>query len=693
MSSEKRKIGIQFIDKAPWGTHFCLFYQTKQDLIDVLVPYLKEGLENNEYCLWVTSEPLHPKEAKKTMRSQIKNFDSYIKKNQIDIISYSEWYLANNEFKSERVLNGWIEKCNSARAQGFEGLRLTGNTFWLEKKDWKSFMDYEGDVNSVIIANKMIVLCTYSLDKCGSYEILDVIRNHEFAIIRYKGTNYDLIERKGVEQHIKVSEEKYQLLVKNAQEGILTIDENANITLVNDKMATLLGYSVDEMMGKCFFNFMDEEWAKIAQKDLERRKQGIKEQHDFEFVRKDGNKVFTIVETSPIIDLNGNYVGAMKFITDITVRKKIEQNLRLHSEIMKNMAEGVFLIRVKDLTIVYTNPKIEKMFGYDTGEMIGKHISIANAPIDKDPDEIAGEIVEILKKNGEWHGEIKNIKKDGTPFWCYANVSIFESPEHGMVFIAVHSDITKSKEIEDRLKESEIIYRNAYEQVDFYKDLFTHDISNVIQNVSSAAELLLLSQNKAEFLNKSNEYLNLIKEQASMGSKLISNIRKVSEIPDSSDSFKSIEIYHILENAINFIRKSYLEKIVKIDVESPIKKIHIKGNELILDVFENILVNAVKYNKNLIIEITIKISEIIKNKSKSVKIEFLDNGIGIKDAQKKQIFEGISKRKERGHGMGLGLLLVKKIVKSFNGEITVEDKIKGDPSKGSNFIVIIPELP
>ena len=693
MCSEKRKIGIQFIDKAPWGTHFCLFYQTKQDLIDVLVPYLKEGLENNEYCLWVTSEPLHPKEAKKTMRSRIKNFDSYTKKNQIDIISYSEWYLANNEFKSERVLNGWIEKCNSARAQGFEGLRLTGNTFWLEKKDWKSFMDYEGDVNSVITAYKMIALCTYSLDKCGAFEILDAVRNHQFAIIRCKGNNYDLIERKGVEQHLKVSDEKYRFLVENAQEGIWTIDENANTTLVNEKIATLLGYSVEEMMGKRFFNFMDEEWATIAQKDLERRKQGIKEQHDFEFVRKDGNKVFTIVETSPIIDLNGNYVGAMKFITDITVRKKIEQNLGLHSEIMKNMAEGVFLIRVKDLTIVYTNPKIEKMFGYDTGEMIGKHISIANAPIDKDPDETAREIEKALKKNGEWHGEIKNIKKDGTPFWCYANGSIFESPEHGMVFIAVHSDITKSKEIEDRLKESEIIYRNAYEQVDFYKDLFTHDISNVIQNVSSAADLLLLSQNKAEFLNKVKEYTNIIKEQASMGSKLISNIRKLSEIPDSSDKLKSIEIYQILENAINFIRNSYSEKILKIDVESPIKKIHIKGNELILDVFENILVNAVKYNKNLIIEITIKISEIIKNKSKSVKIEFLDNGIGIEDAMKKQIFNGISKRKERGHGMGLGLLLVKKIVKSFNGEITVEDKIKGDPSKGSNFIVIIPELP
>jgi len=68
MVADKRKTGIDIIGDVPWGTHFCQFYQTKQDLIDILVPYFKAGLENNEFCMWVTSEPLNKKEAEEVMR-------------------------------------------------------------------------------------------------------------------------------------------------------------------------------------------------------------------------------------------------------------------------------------------------------------------------------------------------------------------------------------------------------------------------------------------------------------------------------------------------------------------------------------------------------------------------------------------------------------------------------------------------
>lgn len=140
---------------------------------------------------------------------------------------------------------------------------------------------------------------------------------------------------------------------------------------------------------------------------------------------------------------------------DITERKKMEQDLLLSSEVTKNMAEGVYLVRVSDVAIVYANPKFEKMFGYEPGEMIGKHASIVNAPTDKKPEETAKEIMGIIAKTGEWHGEVNNIKKDGTPFWCFANVSVFDHPQYGKVLVAVHTDITERKKAEDETKESE----------------------------------------------------------------------------------------------------------------------------------------------------------------------------------------------------------------------------------------------
>ncbi len=94
------------------------------------------------------------------------------------------------------------------------------------------------------------------------------------------------------------------------------------------------------------------------------------------------------------------------------------------------------------------------MFGYDPGEMIGKKVDILNAPTESTPAETRKSIVDILKKTGEWHSEIKNIKRDGTHFWCYANVSLFDHPEYGKVMVSIHIDITKRKKAEERLRKS-----------------------------------------------------------------------------------------------------------------------------------------------------------------------------------------------------------------------------------------------
>ncbi len=135
--------GIDVIGRVPWGTHFSLFYQTKQDLIDVLVPYFKAGLKNNEFCMWITAESLNAGEVKAYMAEAMPDFDVYFEKGQIEIIPYTEWYTINGGFDPERVLTGWIEKLRKAGERGFRGLRATGDVSWLETGGWKDFLDYE----------------------------------------------------------------------------------------------------------------------------------------------------------------------------------------------------------------------------------------------------------------------------------------------------------------------------------------------------------------------------------------------------------------------------------------------------------------------------------------------------------------------------------------------------------------------
>ena len=134
-------------------------------------------------------------------------------------------------------------------------------------------------------------------------------------------------------------------------------------------------------------------------------------------------------------------------------RKKTLEEINLQSEILRNMAEGVNLVRTENGIIAHANPKLENMFGYNSGEMNGKHVSFVNAPTDKNPEETASEIMKEINETGTWSGEVHNIKKDGTAFWCNVNVSIFDHPVYGKVMISVHSDITKRKQLENELLE------------------------------------------------------------------------------------------------------------------------------------------------------------------------------------------------------------------------------------------------
>ncbi len=110
-----------------------------------------------------------------------------MKKKQIEIFPYTDWYLKDGEFDFQRVLDGWVQKYNYAISNGFNGIRVTGNTAWVEKKTWKDFAEYEEEINNVVGNYQMIVLCTYSTEKCGINEILGVMKTHQVATIRKEG--------------------------------------------------------------------------------------------------------------------------------------------------------------------------------------------------------------------------------------------------------------------------------------------------------------------------------------------------------------------------------------------------------------------------------------------------------------------------------------------------------------------------
>jgi signal transduction histidine kinase len=179
--------GIPAVGDIPWGSHFCNFYETAEDLADSLVPFFKAGLENNEQCLWVTSEPFGREDAKAALRNAVPRLEEYLQEGRIGILSFDEWYTRSGKTEAAAVLQGWVDYKEQALARGRSGLRLTGNTFWLEKKDWKDFSAYEERVNQTFRQHQIVALCSYCLKRCEPVGILDVVRNHQFAVARREG--------------------------------------------------------------------------------------------------------------------------------------------------------------------------------------------------------------------------------------------------------------------------------------------------------------------------------------------------------------------------------------------------------------------------------------------------------------------------------------------------------------------------
>jgi signal transduction histidine kinase len=242
-----------------------------------------------------------------------------------------------------------------------------------------------------------------------------------------------------------------------------------------------------------------------------------------------------------------------------------------------------------------------------------------------------------------------------------------------------------------RLQTDKLLHE-AFNQVSFYKDLFIHDISNIINNIHMALKLSSELFDDPKGLNKIKETQEVIKTHIVRSMKLISNVRKLSEIEDSENPLSSIDLFKKLNETQTMIGTHYLEKDVEIHIESEYQNVFIRANELILDVFENLLINAIKYNENSTAKITIQVSKLEKIGRNDIKLEFIDNGIGILDSKKEIIFQKGYKEEKLTKGMGFGLTLVIKILNLYDGKIWVEDKVKGDHTKGSNFVILIPEI-
>ncbi len=548
------------------------------------------------------------------------------------------------------------------------------------------------------------------------------------------GISRDITERQKFETVIKKSEEKYRELYEEAPIAFFSIGIDKKINRYNNAALNLLGYSEEELLHLTVFDlYADTDYGIIKAKDLFNqfiKGEKIKDE-ELQMRKKNGELLWVSLTVNPVYKYSGEIIESHSIVIDITERKRTEQELKTHVKTLEILNRIITL--GNEVTNLYeflekSYDQVLDLVDFDRGGIylynpknfhntliLHKNVHPDFIAAVKNVDISTGLFAKVFNKKSPFHIDdfsefMKNSKELGVNSAVIVPIRAKDeyigsmnlgspvyqkiSEEELELLLAIGKQmgiIIQKFETEKLGKESEEKYREAFDQASLYKDIFAHDINNILQNIQSSLELSLLYLNNPEKSSTIKELYGIIKEQVSRGSKLISNVRKLSTLHESLFSLKPVRVNKTLKESIKFLKQSFQTRKLKIQFTPKKKEYFVYANELLLDIFENLLLNAVRHNSNVNVKIEIDVSKEDVEGKKFIKIQFIDNGDGIEDVRKEFIFQRGSKEKSSNGGMGLGLSLVKKTINRYNGKIWVQDRVKGDSTKGSNFILLIPE--
>jgi PAS domain S-box-containing protein len=374
----------------------------------------------------------------------------------------------------------------------------------------------------------------------------------EIQLEELRATN-DELEK--VTNALRESEERYRTIVETAAEGIWISDTDGRTTFVNKRMAEMIGYDPEDMIGKMAYDFMDEKTRADVRQSLEQRRQGLKDNFERKLICRDGSTVWALVSATPLKDKDGQIIALMGMLTDITERKRAE----------KELLEAKML-------------------------------------------------------------------------------------------------------------------------AELYLDLMGHDINNMHQIAIGYLELALdaLDLDKIE-----RELIIRPLETMQRSAKLIDNVRKLQRVQAREIKEDVVDLDDILDRVVGEYREIAGQKIVCNNGSGSHK---VMANELLYDVFANLVGNAVKHTGGNGTDIVVGVGIASDGTKKYYQVSVEDNGPGIPDELKDKVFNRLQRGETRARGVGLGLYLVKSLVESYHGRVWVEDRVRGDYSKGSRFVVMLPAI-
>jgi len=375
-------------------------------------------------------------------------------------------------------------------------------------------------------------------------------------------------------------------------------------------------------------------------------------------------------------------------VIEVTEQKQAEESLReselryrsVTDDVLDTSSVGIFILD-SDFHVVWINQALERYFGLRREEIIGKDkrqlLRERIKDIFEDPVSFAEKVFATYDDNTyierfECHIVPGSEREER---WLEHWSQPILSGLYAGGRVEHYSDITERKVAEKRIEEE-------YHRAEFYIDLMSHDINNINQITRGYLELLL---KMPELPSKSRKYTETALDHVRKSADIIHNVKALSTVRSGELEIGGIDIYPAFASAVATAKSQSRD--VRINSNIIEGRYFIRGNALLFDVFSNLLNNAAKFDGHDIVEIDVDIS----SQDGDWRLEFKDRGPGIGDGYKKIIFNRLEQAGESTQGTGLGLTIVKYIVESYGGKVWVEDRVEGDRTQGSNFILLLPQ--
>lgn len=478
-----RESGISLIGNVPWGTRLCQFYGTAQDLLDILVPYLRAGLENNEFCLWIVSDPLSAESARKAMGESVPDFALYGRKNQIEIAPSGLWEGCGGD--GEKAL---VSRLDQAILAGFDGLR-----FALNVQAGMSEGDIFGENADVFVRYNMITLFAYPREQFGAVSLMDVVKKHRFALVR-NANIWEVMESSEVwaaKDALRRSEERFRSLFANMSEGFayhrIVLDEEGRpsdyiFLETNDSFERLTGLKKGEIIGKRVTDVVP--GVKEDSVDWIGRYGEVamtEKPAQFESYSQALNRWYAVSAFSP----HKGYFAVT--FADISERRQAEAELRRQREwfhvTLASIGDAVIATDMKG-NITFMNGVAEELTGWTLGETGMKPVSEVFRIVNEHTGlELESPVHKVLREGtiAELANHTVLIRKDGTE-------------------VPIDDSGAPIRDLDGRTLGVVLVFRNIAERRKREEESFR--LNGTLMALSEVGQAMVRSASETEYLNR-----------------------------------------------------------------------------------------------------------------------------------------------------------------------------------------------